>query len=90
MIQIRPHVSDYDDSMSRMVHIEDADDIFAYLLCYYPDRKPNRREIAQRHFGPDHRNGWDSWLIMLRSSPILWANAEVPGIRQLESIAHIG
>lgn len=89
MIQIRPHVSDYIQSMSRAVYINDADDLFAYVRCHYPEKRARDAEFTQRHFGPDHRNGWDSWLIMLRKSPLLWADAPVPGLTQLESLASI-
>lgn len=76
--------------MNRVVYINDADDVFAYLRCFHPERGPTQEDIAQRFFARDHRNGWDTWLITLRASPVLWANARVPGITELESVGHIG
>jgi hypothetical protein len=86
MIQIRPHISDFEQSMTRRVYIESADDVLAYLLCFYPAKAPMARDVKQRHFGRDHRNDWDSWLITLRSSPVLWADAPIPDIEQLDAV----
>lgn len=80
MTQIRPHVPDYAQSMDRAVHIQNSDDVLAYLRCFMPEKNPELREIAQRHFGRDHRNDWDSWLISLRATPVLWADGPVVGV----------
>jgi hypothetical protein len=86
MIQIRPHVYDYEQSMSRAVYVKDVDDLLAYIRCMFPEKCAALGDLAQRHFGRDRRNGWDSWLITVRSSPLVWADAPVSGVRQLEPI----
>jgi hypothetical protein len=83
MIRMRPHLSSYEESMSRAVFIAERDDVLAYLRCFYPGKRPQLSELAQRLFTVDTRNGWESWLITLRASPILWTDKPVPGITEL-------
>jgi hypothetical protein len=88
-IRMRPHGGRYEDEMAKAVYIDEAADVLAYIHCFCPRRKPAMKEIAQRYFGLDARNGWHSWLITLRASPIIWTDKEVPGIRLLEPVAEI-
>lgn len=89
-IRMRPHAGRYEDEMTRAVYIDEAADVLAYIHCFHAGRRPAMRDIAQRYFGLDARNGWHSWLITLRSSPILWTDKEVPGIQLLEPVAEAG
>ena len=84
MIRMRPHGGRYEDEMANAVYIEEAADVLAYIHCFYPDKAPAMKDIAQRYFGLDARNGWHSWLITLRRTPFLWTDKEVPGIQLLE------
>lgn len=84
--RMRPHAKRYEDEVNQAVYIEEAKDVLAYIHCYWPDKNPRMHELAQRYFGLDTRNGWHSWLITLRASPILWTDKEVPGIRLLEPV----
>lgn len=85
-IRMRPHAKRYEDEMAQAVYIEEAKDVLAYIHCYWPEKNPRMPELAQRYFGLDARNGWHSWLITLRASPILWTDKEVSGIRVLEPV----
>lgn len=82
-IRMRPHGGRYEDEMASAVYIEEAADVLAYIHCFYPGRAAKMKEIEQRYFGLDARNGWQSWLITLRRTPLLWTDKEVPGIRLL-------
>lgn len=86
-IRMRPHAKRFEDEMAQAVYIEEAKDVLAYIHCFYPLKNPDMRHIAQRYFGLDARNGWHSWLITLRTSPILWTDKEVPGIPQLPAMS---
>lgn len=86
-IRVRPYRGRYEDQMSEAVYIEEADDVLAYIHCFYSAERPDMQVIAQRYVGIDARNGWYSWLISLRGSPILWADKQVPGIKQLDPVA---
>lgn len=86
-IRLRPHAGQYEEQMRGMVYIEEARDALAYLLCYSPQKKARMEELAQRYYGFDPRNGWHTWLITLRASPVLWADRPIPGIHFLDPIA---
>lgn len=86
-IRMRPHGVRYEEEMARAIYIEEAKDVLSYIHCFCPGRQPDPRKLAQRYFGIDARNGWHSWLITLRASPILWADKQIPGIRLLEPVA---
>jgi hypothetical protein len=86
LIRMRPHLSSYEDSMARACFITERDDVISYLRCFWPWKRPDVSELAQRFFTVDSRNGWRSWLITLRASPILWTDKPVPGITQLEPV----
>jgi hypothetical protein len=90
MIQIRPHAPDYAESMARTVYVQNADDVLAYMRVFFPEKCAQLEHIAQRYFGRDHRNGWESWLITLRSSPLLWADGPVPGLMNLPPPGELG
>lgn len=81
---MRPRARTYEQEMAQAVYIEEARDVVAYIHCFYPNTCPSMSELAQRYFGLDPRNGWHSWLITLRHTPILWTDKEVPGITRLE------
>lgn len=86
-IRLRPHGGTFEDEMRSVVYIEEAADVMAYIHCFYPGRRPCMHELAQRYFGRDARNGWHSWLITLRASPVLWADKQVPGVTLLDPVA---
>lgn len=86
MIRMRPHLSSYEESMSRACFIAERDDVISYLRCFSPGKEPRASELAQRLFTVDARNGWESWLITLRASPVLWTDKPVPGITELPSL----
>lgn len=90
LIRLRPKGGRYEDEMRSAVYIEEADDVLAYLHCYQPHLQPERKDLAQRYFGKDIRNGWHSWLITLRTTPVLWTDKQVPGIRLLDPVTKVG
>ncbi len=88
-IRLRPHMVDYEQSMAQACYIEEAKDVLSYIHCYQPELRPQMRDIAQRYFGPDTRNGWRSWLISLRATPVLWTDKQVPDIETLRPLSEI-
>jgi hypothetical protein len=88
-IRLRPHMVDYPQSMARACYVAEAADVLAYIRCHYPEKHVDMRDIAQRFFGVDQRNGWRSWLISLRATPILWTDKRVPGISELRPLHEI-
>jgi hypothetical protein len=88
-IRLRPHMVDFAHSMALACYIAEAADVLAYLRCHYPDKRPEARDIAQRYFGVDQRNGWRSWLISLRAAPLLWTDKPVPGIAELRPLHEV-
>jgi hypothetical protein len=86
-IRLRPYRGRFEEQMAEALYIEEADDVLAYIHCFYADQRPEKQEIEQRYSGMDIRNGWHSWLISLRGSPILWADKQVPGIRVVDPVA---
>jgi hypothetical protein len=89
-VQIRPHESrcaSYDDSMSRVVFIEDDPlSVVAYLYCHYPQLRAEMKNLSIRFFGRDQRNGWQSWLISLSNKPVLWADGPISGLTFLQAL----
>lgn len=84
--QIRPHERDgmrFADSMARVCIVREPKDILSYLLCLHGKLRPELKDIAQRYFGPDQRNGWNSWLITLRGTPVLWCDGPISGLSAL-------
>jgi hypothetical protein len=88
-IRIRPHMPAFAFSMAGTCYIADAADVLAYINCFYPEKHARMSDLAQRYFGPDIRNGWDSWLISSCASPILWADKPVPGIPELQPLREV-
>lgn len=86
MIQLRPHMEDIEESKKRVVHISDVDDVIAYIHCYFPQWRPDRKHLVQVHCGFDRRTGWDTWVIKLRSHPVLWTDGPIDGIQSLDVI----
>lgn len=96
--QIRPYERKgmrFEESMAQVsaldpAHLQDPGDwpkaVLSYLLCTRPDLRPELKDIAQRFFGPDHRNGWNSWLITLRGHPVLWCDGPISEIPMLTPV----
>lgn len=87
--QIRPHERDgmrFTESMARAVVINEARDILSWMLCNEPAWRAQMKDISQRYFGPDQRNGWNSWLIMLRGKPVLWCDGPISGLETLTPV----
>jgi hypothetical protein len=81
MTQIRPHLSNYDASMERVVNVESMDDVIAYINCHYPQWRPDIRQMVQIHCSRlDRRNGWDTWLIKLRGQPVMWMDGPLADV----------
>jgi hypothetical protein len=75
-IRMRPHVADFSESMNRACYIAERDDVVAYINCFYPEL----RERVSTLFDP--RNDWNTWVIFIGSSPILWTDKPIPGIAE--------
>ena len=85
-IRMRPFRGTYEESMKNACYVSDAEDVLAYIHCFYPQMRPAMKEIAQRYFGSDPRNGWSCWLVSLRSTPVL-TDKEVPDIQLLQPLS---
>jgi hypothetical protein len=88
MIQLRPHLDDFEGSTRRVVYLTngDADDVLAYIRSHFPQWRPDLRYLMQIHCGIDKRNGWDTWVIKLRNHPVVWTDGPVAGVPRLEVV----
>lgn len=89
LIRMRPHMSSYEGSMKFACYIAEDKDVLAWIHCFLPAKAARLEELTQRFFGLDHRNGWHSWLVSLRGSPVIWTDREVPAITLLQSIGEV-
>lgn len=80
MIQLRPHRGSFEESLKQTLFIQDADDVLAYLLCYYPELHARPEDLGQRYFGLDTRCGWNSWIITVRGASVLWSDGPIPNL----------
>lgn len=81
MTQIRPHLSDYQESMKLVFNVQTIDDVVAFIRCRYPQWRPDIRQMAQIPCGIDKRNGWDTWLIKLRGQPAIWMDGPIADVQ---------
>lgn len=88
MTQLRPYTDNFATSMAQSVHLlnDDVADLIAYIHVNFPQWRPEVRDLIQVHVGRDSRNGWDTWVVKLRSHPVGWTDGPIAGIVRLDIV----
>ena len=80
MIKIRPAAglgTTIDEAMSRVVEIEDWEDLFRYLKREYDFWQPTDENVEIKFYCQDKRIGWNTYLVTIDGKAAVFTNGPV-------------